>query len=127
MRVTGLDHVVFVVSDVEASVRWYRDLLGCQVERLEEWRRGEVIFVSLRITPTTIIDLFPVGAGGEVPGTGLDHVALVVEDVDLDELAARSDLDVESGPSDLWGAQGDGRGVYLRDPDRNLVELRTYS
>jgi catechol 2,3-dioxygenase-like lactoylglutathione lyase family enzyme len=124
VRVTGLDHVVFVVSDVEASVRWYQDLLGCGVERLEQWRRGEVIFVSLRITPTTIIDLFP---GGEAAaGTGIDHVALVVEDVDLDALAARTDLDVESGPSDLWGAQGSGRGVYVRDPDRNLVELRTY-
>ena len=124
MKVTGLDHVVFVVSDVEASVRWYQELLGCEVERLEEWRRREVIFVSLRITPTTIIDLFP--SAERPPGTGIDHVALVVEDVDLDELAARSDLTVESGPSDLWGAQGNGRGVYLRDPDRNLVELRTY-
>jgi catechol 2,3-dioxygenase-like lactoylglutathione lyase family enzyme len=124
VRVTGLDHVVFVVSDVEASVRWYQDLLGCEVERLEQWRRGEVIFVSLRITPTTIIDLFP--GGEEVPGTGIDHVALVVEDADLEALAARTDLDVESGPSDLWGAQGNGRGVYVRDPDRNLVELRTY-
>jgi catechol 2,3-dioxygenase-like lactoylglutathione lyase family enzyme len=151
VRVTGLDHVVFVVSDVEASVRWYQDLLGCEVERLEQWRRGEVIFVSLRITPTTIIDLFP--GGEEVPGTAevrsskqpasaasrgepeaeqprpmrsIDHVALVVEDADLEALAARTDLDVESGPSDLWGAQGNGRGVYVRDPDRNLVELRTY-
>jgi catechol 2,3-dioxygenase-like lactoylglutathione lyase family enzyme len=123
MRVTGLDHVVFVVSDVEASVRWYQDLLGVEVERLDQWRNGEVIFVSLRITPTTIIDLFP---GNDPSGTGIDHVALVVEDVDLDELAARPDLEVESGPSDLWGAQGNGRGVYLRDPDRNLVELRTY-
>ena len=108
MKVTGLDHVVFVVSDVEASVRWYQELLGCEIERLEEWRRGEVIFVSLRITPTTIIDLFP--SADPPPGTGIDHVALVVE----------------SGPSELWGAQGNGRGVYLRDPDRNLVELRTY-
>ena len=124
MQVTGLDHVVFVVSDVEASVRWYQELLGCEIERLEEWRRGEVIFVSVRITPTTIIDLFP--SSEPPPGTGIDHVALVVEDVDLDELAARPDLLVESGPSELWGAQGSGRGVYLRDPDRNLVELRTY-
>jgi catechol 2,3-dioxygenase-like lactoylglutathione lyase family enzyme len=124
MRVTGLDHVVFVVSDVEASVRWYQDLLGVEVERLDQWRNGEVIFVSLRITPTTIIDLFP--SNEPAPGTGIDHVALVVEDVDLDELAARPGLAIESGPSDLWGARGNGRGVYLRDPDRNLVELRTY-
>ena len=34
--------------------------------------------MSLRIDPTTVIDLF---AGAEVPGTGIDHVALVVEGV----------------------------------------------
>lgn len=57
---------------------------------------------------------------------GIDHVALVVTDVDLDELARRTDLDVEGRPAVLWGAQGNGRGLYLRDPDRNLIELRTY-
>src|SRR6478735_8698041 len=104
MKLTGLDHVVFVVSDVEASVRWYQELLGCEVERLEEWRRSEVIFVSLRITPTTIIDLFP--SAEPPPGTGIDHVALRVEDVGLHELAAWPGFLVESGPSELWGAQG---------------------
>lgn len=47
MEVTGLDHVVLVVADVERSIDFYRGLLGVGVERLEEWRRGEVLFVSL--------------------------------------------------------------------------------
>ena len=119
-----LDHVVFVVSDVEASVRWYQELLGVEVERLDDWRAGEAPFVSLRISPSTVIDLF---AGAEVPGTGIDHIALVVDDVDLAELTTRSDLDFEGPPATLWGARGYGQGVYLRDPDGNLVELRTYS
>ena len=123
MRVTELDHVVFVVSDIEASVRWYQDLLGCEIERLDEWRRHEAPFVSLRITPSTIIDLF---AGEAPPGTGIDHVALVVDDVDLVEFVATTELEIESGPSDLFGARGQGLGVYLRDPDHNLIELRTY-
>ena len=123
MKVVELDHVVLIVSDVEASVRWYQDLLGCQVERLDEWRRHEAPFVSLRITPTTIIDLF---AGVAPPGTGIDHVALVVADVDLEQFASSTDLEIESGPSSLWGARGHGTGLYLRDPDRNLIELRTY-
>ena len=54
MRVTGVDHYVLVAPDVEALVAWYRDELGLQPERLEEWRRGEVLFASLRITPTTL-------------------------------------------------------------------------
>ena len=56
----------------------------------------------------------------------VDHLALTAEDVDLDALAAEGTLDVVMGPADLYGAQGVGRGLYINDPDNNLVELRTY-
>jgi len=124
MRVVGLDHVVFVVSDIEASVRWYQELLGVEVERLDDWRAGDAPFVSLRLDAGTVLDLF---AGAEVPGTGIDHIALVVDGVDLAELTTRSDVSFEGPPATLWGAKGYGQGVYLRDPDGNLVELRTYN
>jgi catechol 2,3-dioxygenase-like lactoylglutathione lyase family enzyme len=57
----------------------------------------------------------------------VDHIAIVFDRVDLDELAAEGHLDVEMGPADLFGAQGTGRGLYVRDPDGNRVELRTYA
>jgi len=122
VRVTGIDHVVLNVTDGERSVAWYRDVLGLEPERLEEWRRREVPFVSVRISPGSIIDLF------EAPRTGenADHVALVVEGVDLEELAASGRVAVESGPSSLFGARGNGTGLYIRDPDGNRIELRTY-
>ncbi len=122
MRVTAVDHVVLVSPDPEKLITWYRETLGVDPERLEEWRRGEVPFVSLRVTPTFLIDI----ARGERTGTNVDHVALTVEDVDLDELAASGFGPVEMGPADLFGARGTGRGLYLRDPDGNRVELRTY-
>ena len=122
MRVEGIDHVVFVVSDLEKSVAWYRSLLDLEVERLDQWRAKEVIFVSLRIDDTTIIDLFE---GEPEPGR-VGHVALVVADAELDAVAARDGLDVEMGPSPLWGAQGNGTGIYVRDPDGNRIELRPY-
>jgi hypothetical protein len=30
------------------------------------------------------------------------------------------------GPMDVFGARGQGRGLYVRDLDGNVVELRTY-
>lgn len=125
MRFGGVDHVVFTVADPEVTVAWWRDTFGAESERLDAWRSGDAPFVSVRLTVDTILDLF----AGERPTDGsvnVDHVALVVEDVDLDELAASGTIEVESAPTDLWGARGMGRGLYLRDPDGNRIELRTY-
>ncbi len=122
MRLAAVDHLVLVSPDPERLVAWYHQHLGAVPERLEEWRRGEVPFVSLRISPTFLLDV----TRGERTGTNVDHFALAVEDVDLDELVAGGSLNVEMGPANLFGARGTGRGVYLRDPDGNRVELRTY-
>ena len=123
MRVNEIDHVVFNVTDAEKAVAWWRDLLGLEAERLEEWRRGEVPFVSVRINEGTILDLFV----RERTGENVDHMAIRVTDVDLDELAVSGTFDVVRGPLDLFGARGQGRGLYVRDPDGNVIELRTYA
>lgn len=122
VRARGLDHVVLLVNDPEVSVEWYGRVLGLQPERLEEWRAGAVLFPSLRLDAATVIDLL---AGGR-DGTNVDHMAVVVDDVDLDALAVSGDVVVVGGPADLWGAQGYGRGLYIRDPDGHTVELRVY-
>jgi catechol 2,3-dioxygenase-like lactoylglutathione lyase family enzyme len=122
MRLVGPDHLVFVSSDPERLVAWYEEHLGVEVLRLAEWRRQEVPFVSLRVSPTFLIDVMQ----GQRTGVNVDHVAIEVSDIDLDELAASGRFEVEMGPADLYGAQGIGRGIYLRDPDGNRVELRTY-
>jgi glyoxylase I family protein len=122
VRLAGPDHIVLVSADPEPLVAWYREHLGAAPERLEAWRRGDVPFVSMRISPDFVIDI----TKGERTGTNVEHVAITVEDVDLDDLAAAGTLTVEMGPADLFGARGVGRGLYLRDPDGNRVELRTY-
>ena len=122
MQITNPDHIVLVSADPERLVAWYRDELGLAAERLDEWRAGTALFVSLRVSPTFLIDVL----AGERSGVNVDHVALVVEGVDLDALASSGRFDVEMGPADLFGAQGTGRGIYVRDPDGNRVELRAY-
>ena len=122
VRARGIDHVVLNVADVERSVAWYVERLCFEPLRLEEWRRGEVLFASVRLTDTFIIDLFQ----NERSGTNVDHLCLVVDPLDLDALAASDEFDVHSGPSEVFGAQGMGRSVYVRDPDGNTVELRNY-
>jgi glyoxylase I family protein len=131
VRAVGIDHVVLKVRDVERSVQWYGDLLGLEAERLEEWRRKEVPFVSLRVDGTTLIDLlegepYGLASAAESGGGNVDHVAFLVEPTDLDAVVASGRFEVDMAPSDLFGAQGVGRGIYVRDPDGHRVELRQY-
>jgi Lactoylglutathione lyase and related lyases len=122
LKIIGLDHIVLVTPDVERSLAWYRGVLGLAAERVEEWRRGQVLFPSVRVNAVTIIDLLQ----GERSGVNVDHLCFVIERQDLAALAASGLLEVVSGPAPRFGAQGVGESVYVYDPDGNLVELRHY-
>jgi catechol 2,3-dioxygenase-like lactoylglutathione lyase family enzyme len=122
LRVTGLDHVVLNVADVERSLAFYRDELGLEPVRVDEWRRGEAPFPSVRVDAGTILDLLA------APRTGVnaDHLCLVVEPVDLAAIKASGRFSVLDGPATRFGARGNGTSLYVEDPDGNTVELRHY-
>jgi len=123
VRVVGLDHIVLNVADVERSLAFYCDELGLEPLRVEAWRRGEVFFPSARIDAATLIDFL----GIERTGENANHVALVVADgTDLEAVAASGRFEVVDGPDQRFGARGDGTALYVRDPDGNTVELRSY-
>lgn len=131
LRVVALDHIVLWSSDVERSVAFYRDVLGCAVERLDEWRAGTVPFPSVRLSPTTLIDVFPggVAAAGQAMPRNLHHLCLAVECSDMAALAEslRSrGVVVEGDVARRWGALGDGTSIYVQDPDGNVLELKAY-
>lgn len=133
MTITGIDHVVFRVADVERAIAFYVDTLGLEPVRVDEWRRGRVLFPSVRIDAGTIIDLFPRALAGDdagddaTVGRNVDHVCLVVEPCDLQAVADSGTFDVVGGPAELFGARGQGVGLYVRDPDGNVLELRHYA
>jgi catechol 2,3-dioxygenase-like lactoylglutathione lyase family enzyme len=120
----ALDHLVLVVTDVEATLDWYGRIAGLAAVRVDEWRRGEAPFPSVRVDPGTIIDLIP-GLDDPAVRGHLDHICLVVSRADLEALAAHPDLEVvDSGPR--YGARGEAESIYVHDPDGLLVEFRTY-
>ena len=89
MRVTSADHTNWRVRDLEASLGFYRDVLGLEPFGLEEYRRGERPLVSLRVTENFILHLTPDPEFERGPTGGYDHLALVVEGTQPDELAKR--------------------------------------
>ena len=122
MRVVGFDHLVLNVADVERSLAFYCGPLGLTPVRVDEWRAGKVGFPSVRVSPTTIIDLV-LRERGE---SNVDHICLVVEPLDWQEVVDSGVFTVVDGPGPRFGARGSAQSLYVLDPDGNTVELRWY-
>jgi catechol 2,3-dioxygenase-like lactoylglutathione lyase family enzyme len=129
MLIKALDHIVLEVADIQRSVDFYA-ALGLRSERLDEYRRGEVKFPSMRISAETLIDLFPPQMRGHPKGAGqnLHHFALVSDlpMAEIRETLARLSIEIEQEADHNFGARGFANSVYVRDPDGNSVEIRTY-
>ncbi len=87
MHVVGMDHMVVNTQDVEQAIHFYRDVLGLEILRLEEFRAGKVGFPSARVSPETIIDIRPIAAGERLT-PNMDHYCLVLGPTDMQQLHA---------------------------------------
>lgn len=129
LRIREIDHLVLRVRDVARMVRFYGDVLGCPVARVDE----KIGLVQLR-AGRGLIDLVPVDseigrAGGAAPGCegrNVDHFCLRVDPWDADAIAAHLRAHgVAAGDVALrYGAEGQGPSLYLCDPEGNTVELK---
>ena len=127
--VQGIDHVVLRVVDVEGVIRFYKDVLGCAVER----RKDDLGLIQLR-AGRSLIDLVDVNGelgqkGGAAPGAearNMDHFCLRIDP--FDEAQIRAHLrahGIEAGDlATRYGAEGDGPSFYIQDPEGNTVELK---
>lgn len=130
VRISALDHIVLNVSDVERSLAFYSEVLGLPAERVEAWRRGELRFPSVRVNEATIIDLVHAPADADQRQLNLAHFCLVTDADDLGAVArdlTSAGITIEVGPATRSGARGIALSIYFRDPDQNLIELRTYA
>ena|SRR5438128_4507054 len=129
IAIAALDHVVLRVADLERAKAFYRDVLGCPVEK---WQ-PELGLLQLR-AGAALIDLVPLdgklgregGAGPGAEGRNLDHFCVRLER--FDEAALRAHLaahGIEAGEIvQRYGAEGNGPSLYIKDPDGNTVELK---
>jgi catechol 2,3-dioxygenase-like lactoylglutathione lyase family enzyme len=138
-----LHHTGLTVTDLDASVTFYRDVVGFDVVFTQEKRGGYLAEIvgypdaHVRMAHLVLpgsehrLELFqylrpePVLRRGEPRETGLTHVCVVVDDVEsvFERLVAGG---ATAGGRPVLvdtGANAGGRGVYLRDPDGIVIEL----
>jgi catechol 2,3-dioxygenase-like lactoylglutathione lyase family enzyme len=129
LRIREIDHLVLRVTDLDAMLRFYRDALGCKIER----RQDTIGLVQLR-AGRSMLDLVPVEGklgrmGGAAPGRegrNLDHLCFRVDPFDADAIRAHLQAHgAEPGPVEQrYGAEGEGPSIYVTDPEGNVVELK---
>ncbi len=128
--VERIDHVVFRVRDLEQSIQFYRQLLGCEIVR----NREHLGLVHMR-AGASMIDLISVDGklgskGGSAPGKeakNVDHLCLRIEpfsEKDLVEHLTQFGLSPLGKAEVNFGAEGDGLSLYFPDPDGNIIELK---
>ena len=139
-----LHHTGYTVSDLDRSVAFYRDLLGCEVIATQEKEGGylaaivgypdaHVRMAHLRAPGGEhVLELFqyvaPLGKKADVEprNVGASHICFLVEDLAsvYESLIERGVTSFVSPPIEVdTGINRGGFGVYLRDPDGITVEL----
>ena len=123
LRVRALGHVVLRVRDLEASLAFYRDLLGMtEAARY----RGAMVFLTFGSGNHHDLALQQIGAGAadaDPQAVGLYHLAFKVGD-SLDELRAWV-AKLQAAGVTIGGASDHrvSQALYIVDPDGIEIEL----
>ena len=127
--VGGLDHVVIRVRDMARLVTFWRDVLGCEVEKVQD----KLGLTQMR-AGRSLVDLVDVEGeigrqGGAPPGAegrNMDHFCLRVDPFDGAAIQAHLKAHgVAPGAIEQrYGAEGDGPSIYFTDPEGNTIELK---
>jgi len=126
VTLTGLDHLVLTVADLERTCAFYARVLGMRAESFTT-ATGEVRqalhFGAMKINLHRAGAEFEPKARQPLPGSA--DLCFLTEAPLADWQAHLADCGVaiEEGPVERTGARGPILSLYLRDPDGNLIEI----
>jgi catechol 2,3-dioxygenase-like lactoylglutathione lyase family enzyme len=131
MTVRGIDHVAITVQDVERTLAFYREVLDAKTLYEDLWRAGKIPVVLLQVGASRLSvhsAAAPAAPHARLPTPG--SVDLCFRwDAPIEAAIARlrrHGVEIVEGPVPRPAADGaEGRSVYFRDPDGNLLELLT--
>ena len=130
-EIAGIDHIVLRTTKLDKMLHFYCDILGCKIERETAKEIGLTqLRAGLALIDLVVIDSQLGRQGGGPPSlteNNMDHFCLQLRPIS--ESAMKSHLlshDVEVGNfADRYGAQGFGKSLYIKDPEGNVVELKS--
>ena len=125
LRPKAMDHVALKVTDIDASLHFYHDLLGLELLRTSGphengGRSANVAAGDQKLDIFYRPDFVPSDKDKPI---GMDHICLVVEAESVEELMKYLE---EAGVEIFWApvVRDNSTSVYVYDPDGIHVELR---
>ncbi|MBD5431062.1 MAG: virulence protein [Lactobacillus sp.] len=127
MKITNLDHMVLTVTNLNKSRKFYQDILNLDFIESNNGSYNFKVGSSLIKMRTQTNESDSIVAANLEPGA-FDfclETATPLQDV-MDELNEKH-IPIELGPVKRHGVKGIMHSVYVRDPDKNLVEICSYN
>ena len=125
-KLSGLDHLVLTVADIDRTVAFYEQVLGMGVEVFhpsDGSTRTALTFGTQKINLHAAANPFEPKAIAPQPGSAdLCFLSSALLDVWVAHLA-QCGVVIEEGPIARTGATGPILSVYISDPDGNLIEI----
>lgn len=125
MHIDRLDHLVLTVADIGRTCDFYTRVLGMEVVNFGHCRTA-LRFGRQKINLHSADEIPGLVADKPTPGSG---DLCFITDVPLAEVGAHlraCGVPIVAGPGPRAGAIGTIQSVYVRDPDRNLIEISNY-
>ena len=125
VKISGIDHIVLTVQDIDTSVDFYESVLGMTEEVFGEGRVA-LKFGNQKINLHQFGNEFDPKA--MVPKPGSEDLCFVTESrlEEAMEHVQGSGVEILEGPVQRTGAVGPMVSFYFRDPDGNLIEVASY-
>lgn len=126
ISIDRIDHIVLTVASIEGTVAFYQRVLGMDVETFGAGRTA-LRFGRQKINLHSTERMFNPKALTPTPGSG--DICLI-SNTPMHEIVAHlaaENVPIEEGPDGRTGAVGPIQSVYIRDPDRNLIEISIYA
>jgi catechol 2,3-dioxygenase-like lactoylglutathione lyase family enzyme len=122
VQIDSLDHLVLTVRDLQATLRFYEDVLGMRASAFGDGRHA-LHFGTQKFNLHEVTRPVDANVRHATPGSA-DFCLLTRTPLDVvaAHLAA-SGVKIILGPVRRTGAMGPIESVYFYDPDENLVEV----
>jgi catechol 2,3-dioxygenase-like lactoylglutathione lyase family enzyme len=125
MQIDRIDHIVLTVRDIEATCKFYADVLGMTAVTFAGGRRA-IAFGAQKINLHQAGREFEPKARHPTPGSADFCLIAAVPLAEVIAHLAACGVAIIEGPVAKTGATGALQSVYFRDPDANLVEVSVY-